>query len=87
MTALWRDDIDALQFDAGEGRHCMMHRLAFRALTRKRSPQPEDCLAYFAAHEALFRQAAEAKIARAGGRAGNFHITSRDVQGAIGQVL
>lgn len=82
MTALWRADLDALQFDAGEGRLCMMHRLAFRALTGQRSPLPEQCLAYFNAHKALFVRAAEQKIARAGGCAGNFHITSRDVQGA-----
>ncbi len=87
MTVEWREDIDALQFEAGEGRLCIMHRLAFRALTRKRSPEPEECLAYFKAQEGAFRQAAEAKIARTGGRAGNFHITSRDVQGAAGQVL
>lgn len=85
MTGAWRDDLDALQFDAGEGRLCMMHRLAFRALIGLRRPQPEQCLAYFREHEPLFRRAAEQKIARAGGCAGNFHITSRDVQGAVGQ--
>lgn len=84
MTALWREDLDALQFDAGEGRLCMMHRLAFRAVMGLPSPQPADCLAYFGTHEAVFRQAAKLKIARAGGCAGNFHITSRDVQGAAG---
>ena len=82
MTALWRADLDALQFDAGEGRSCMMHRLAFRALLGKRSPLPEQCLDYFNANTELFARAAEQKIARAGGCAGNFHITSRDVQGA-----
>lgn len=86
MTVLWRDDLDALQFDAGEGRLCMMHRLAFRAVTGRRSPHPAECLAYFTANEALFHRAAQAKIARAGGCAGNFHITSRDVQGAAGLV-
>lgn len=82
MTVLWREDIDALQFDAGEGRLCMMHRLAFRALIGERSPLPVQCLAYFKANTVLFARAAEQKIARAGGCAGNFHITSRDVQGA-----
>jgi hypothetical protein len=83
MTALWRDDLDALQFDAGEGRLCMMHRLAFRALIGQRSPLPDQCLAYFNANQALFARAAKQKIARAGGCAGNFHINSRDVQGAV----
>ncbi len=83
MTAAWREDIDALQFDAGRGCLCMVHRLAFRALTQTRNPSPGDCLRYFEENRAAF-EAAEKKIARAGGhRAGNFHLTSRDVQGTI----
>ncbi len=84
MAASWREDIDALQFDAGARRLCMVHRLAFRALTQKRDPTPEDCLAYFEGYMAAFEAAAKEKIARAGDHgAGNFHLTSRDVQGHI----
>jgi hypothetical protein len=84
MTVVWRDDIDALQFGAGEGHFCFVHRLAFRALTGLREPTAEDCLSYFDVHRAAFEMAAKRKIARAGDqRACNFHLTSRDVQGHI----
>lgn len=78
-AAAWREDIDALQFWAGGGRVCMMHRLAFRSLLG-RVPQRNDCLAYFAAHDGVFRAAAALKIARQGiAPAHNFHLTSRDI--------
>lgn len=80
----WRDDIDALQFPAGEGRLCMVHRLAFRALTGLRRPTRADCISFFEVHNAAFTEAAKQKIARAGGHgAGNFHLTSRDLQGNL----
>ncbi len=86
MGDLWREDIDALQFSVDGNASCMVHRLAFRALTGMREPQAEDCLRFFAEHRADFLLAAQEKISRTGGRgAGNFHLTSRDVQGASGK--
>jgi len=81
--AQWRHDIDALAFEPdGHRSMCMVHRLAFRSLLRL-TPAPDDCMAYFAAHEAAFRQAAQAKILRKGIKAGtNFHLTSRDLSRA-----
>lgn len=84
MTAMWREDIDALQFEASGGRLCMVHRLAFRALTGLERPSPDDCLEFYEDNSTAFHRAADEKIARAGGPdAGNFHLTSRDVQGSI----
>lgn len=82
MSFAWRADIDALQFEVGEREFCFIHRLAFRALTGLRDPTPEDCLFYFQENRAAFEAAVNRKIARAGDqRTGNFHLTSRDVQG------
>lgn len=76
----WRHDIDALAFEPdGHRGMCMVHRLAFRSLLRL-TPASAECMAYFAAHEAAFRQAAQAKILRKGIRSGtSFHLTSRDL--------
>lgn len=78
--ASWRSDIDALVFEADDQNAlCMVHRHAFRTLLR-RVPTPDDCLTYFTSHEAAFRTAAAAKIARKTLAPGvNFHLTSRDV--------
>jgi hypothetical protein len=79
-SASWRTDIDSLAFRPdGHGGVCMVHRRAFRTLL-KRAPTPEDCVAFFRAHEAGFQAAARAKILRANlEQAANLHLTSRDV--------
>jgi hypothetical protein len=76
----WRHDMDALAFEPdGHRSPCMVHRLAFRRLLGI-TPAPDDCMAYFTAHEAAFRHAAAAKILRKGIRPGtSFHLTSRDL--------
>src|SRR5262245_12001077 len=75
----WRPDIDALQFAAGPGHACMMHRLAFRRFLG-RNPSPSDCLAYFSAHAAAFNAAATAKMIRESLTPGrSFHLNSRDI--------
>ena len=78
--AVWRDDLDALQFPAGNGgAHCMIHRLAFRKLIG-RDPKSQDCLDWYGENAALFQAAALAKIARLALPADrNLHIDSRDV--------
>jgi len=78
--AEWRHDLDALSFaPEGHGAPCMVHRLAFRAVIGI-MPKPEDCLAYFAAHEDAFRRAAAAKISRNRIAPGtSLHLTSRDL--------
>lgn len=80
LAAEWREDIDALQFNAaGNGGVCMIHRLAFRRLLGF-APRPDDCLRYFADHAAAFDAAASAKIeAQSLPRGRNFHLNSRDV--------
>jgi hypothetical protein len=82
--AEWRRDIDALAFEPhGHEAACVVHRLAFRTLIRM-IPTPEDCIAYFAAHEAAFRAAAQAKILRRRIKPGmSFHLTSRDLARAL----
>jgi hypothetical protein len=77
----WRADVDSLSFRPdGHSGVCMVHRRAFRTLL-KRLPSPDDCAAFFRAHEAAFQAAARAKIVRAAlGQGGNLHLTSRDVK-------
>lgn len=79
--ALWRDDLDALQFRAGDaGANCVIHRLAFRRLVGF-DPEAGQCLAFFDEHAAAFRAAATAKARRENLSPGrNFHLTSRDVR-------
>jgi hypothetical protein len=78
--AVWRDDLDALQFQAGDGANCMIHRLAFRRLVGF-APEAADCLTFFNDNAVAFQAAATDKASRenlAPGR--NFHLTSRDVR-------
>jgi hypothetical protein len=77
---VWRADVDSLAFRPdGHGGVCMVHRRAFRTLL-KHTPSPDDCAAFFRAHEAAFQAAARAKIVRAMlGQDANLHLTSRDV--------
>ncbi|MDN5004750.1 hypothetical protein ACFQZO_28255 [Bradyrhizobium sp. GCM10027634] len=76
----WRDDIASLVFPVtGHGAICAVHRGAFRTLLGA-EPLPEACLAYFRRFEAVFRGAADAKIARRGILPGtSLHLTSRDI--------
>ena len=77
--ALWRDDIDALQFQFEEtDRLCLIHRLAFKALLNDQ-PNKQSCLAFFLEHREAFLSAAMKKAARTGQPDQNIHITSRDV--------
>ena len=76
----WRDDIEALAFRPEDhGGLCMVHRLAFRTLLGF-GPAPEDCQAFFRAHERAFHAAARDRITRDGVADGaNFHLNSREV--------
>ncbi|MCG2628406.1 hypothetical protein L6654_17370 [Bradyrhizobium sp. WYCCWR 13023] len=78
--ARWRDDIASLVFPvAGHGAICAVHRGAFRTLLGA-EPTPEACLGYFQRLEAVFRAAADAKIARRDILPGtSLHLTSRDI--------
>lgn len=80
MTLRWRPEIDALELSVqGHRAFCLIHRLAFRALTTDATP--EACLAFAAANETALLAAAHAKIARDGIPAGrNLHINSRDIR-------
>lgn len=79
--ARWRDDLDALQFQAGEdGTSCMVHRLAFRRLVGF-APEAAHCLAFFNDNAVAFRAAAADKARRENLSPGrNFHLTSRDLR-------
>lgn len=83
--AEWRSDIDSLVFTPeGHRGWCAVHRLAFRALTGLRHPEPADGLAHFAAHRAAFQRAAARKIADRGlPPDANLHLTSRAVRRAM----
>ena len=80
----WDGANDCLAFSPpGEDGRCVMHRRAFRALLRQ-EPTPTECLAFAARHQAAFWLAARLKMQRAGLEPGaRFHITSRDLRGAI----
>jgi len=79
QEAVWRDDIDAVQFrfDQSE-RLCFIHRLAFKVLLDGQ-PNPKNCLAFINDHLEAFLSAAVKKAARTGQPEKNIHITSRDV--------
>ncbi|MBY3562576.1 hypothetical protein [Rhizobium laguerreae] len=77
---LWSVDLDALQFTAGNGGNCLVHRRAFRAMLRK-PPVMEDCIAFYEVNQATFQTAATEKIAEhcvGGGQ--NFHLNSRQIR-------
>lgn len=78
--AVWRDDLDALQFPAGNGGAlCMIHRLAFRKLIGH-DPREQDCLDWYDVNAAVFHAAAIAKMARLElSEDRNLHIDSRDI--------
>ncbi|SEQ12211.1 hypothetical protein SAMN05216548_102447 [Faunimonas pinastri] len=82
--AVWRGDLDALEFvPAGHLGRCMVHRLAFRSLLRS-APGPEDCLTFFARERAAFQAAARSKLTRTDMPSDrNFHLTSRDIARAL----
>lgn len=87
-SAVWRDDLDALQFGVpGQGSLCLVHRLAFRALLPSgpgESLSPQACLELFLSESRHFEAAAMAKIARlqlSPGR--NLHLNSRDIRRAM----
>lgn len=79
----WRNDVDALVFRPnGHEGSCYVHRLAFRSLSGEVGR--EGCEAYFRVHRAAFERAARAKIRGVGlTMEQNFHLTSRDVRGAL----
>lgn len=84
MSMEWDSANDCLAFSppGGDGR-CVMHRRAFRALLRQ-EPTPAACLAFAARNQAALGLAARLKMQRAGlGPGARFHITSRDLRGAI----
>ncbi len=86
-AVVWRDDLDALQFDlddeTGAARQCLVHRLAFRSLLSEPAT-PNSCLAYFHGNRGAFEAAARAKVERDALPDGaRFHLTSRDIAQAL----
>ncbi|WP_392713988.1 hypothetical protein U8Q05_30050 (plasmid) [Rhizobium ruizarguesonis] len=76
----WRADIDALQFAAGNGGQCFIHRLALRRLLGPR-PSPEECLTFARQNAAALLAAARRKIEASETPAQrNFHLNSRQVR-------
>lgn len=78
--AIWREDLDAMQFAAGNGGNCLVHRLAFRALHQSAVDQ-RSCIEFFDLHQGAFKMAAEDRIeagALLEGR--NFHLNSRQIR-------
>jgi hypothetical protein len=80
-TALWRADIDALQFlPLSHEANCMVHRLAFRRLLDT-MPDAQACLEYFDLHAAAFQRAATLKATELRLTTGrSFHLNSRDLR-------
>ena len=79
----WREDIDALQFDAGNGGHCFVHRLALRTLLGAR-PSPDECLAFARRNAPALLSAARLRIeAREAPAPRNFHLDSRQIRRSL----
>ncbi|AIC31335.1 hypothetical protein IE4771_PE00109 (plasmid) [Rhizobium etli bv. mimosae str. IE4771] len=79
----WREDIDALQFAAGNGGHCFVHRLALRTLLGFR-PSPDECLAFARLNAAALLSAARQRIEAGEAPAKrNFHLDSRQIRRSL----
>ncbi|WP_245503944.1 hypothetical protein [Rhizobium laguerreae] len=80
---IWRDDLDALQFAAGNGGNCIVHRRAFRAMLFK-PPVQQDCVEFYEQNDVAFEAAAKAKIDNGDVHEGcNFHLNSRQVRRSL----
>ena len=92
MTAIWRDDLDALGFAVvfdghGHGAACFVHRRAFRILIGS-DPVEADCLAYYETHAEAFQVAAGAKIDRQSiPQDRSLNLNSRDIRRALGELV
>ncbi|XKM37714.1 hypothetical protein A4U53_000335 (plasmid) [Rhizobium ruizarguesonis] len=74
---IWRDDLDALQFAAGNGGNCIVHRLAFRVMRH-------DCIEFYEQNSVAFEAAAKAKIDNGDVHEGcNFHLNSRQIRNIL----
>ena len=83
LQLTWREDIDALQFAAGDGCHCFIHRLALRTLLGVR-PSPKECLAFARQNAAALLAAARQKIEASETLAQrNFHLDSRQIRRSL----
>jgi len=79
--AIWRADLEAVEFRPhNHGGVCMIHRLAFRTLIG-RSPDAAKCLVFFEDNKLAILRAAKLKMST--GKIAdhrNFHLNSRDVR-------
>ncbi|MBY5460581.1 hypothetical protein U8P80_26525 (plasmid) [Rhizobium beringeri] len=80
LHLIWREDIDALQFAAGNGGQCFIHRLALRTLLGPKL-SPDECLTFAKQNAAALLGAARQKIEASEAPAHwNFHLDSRQIR-------
>ncbi|CZT36049.1 hypothetical protein [Rhizobium sp. 9140] len=89
--AMWRAEIDAVEFHVDGGYRFVVHRNVFRTL-RGPSPTPEICLAFVEANADAFLVAARTRIAEAMSASTSaatmaFHLNSRQVRRAMADAL
>lgn len=83
LDVAWRPDLDALQFPAGNGSTCVVHRLAFKVLLGK-VPEASECLDYVRANPAPFAAAARRRLNEESGIGRrSFHLNSRHIRRSI----
>lgn len=86
MDAVWRGEIDAVEFHVEGGYRFVVHRNVFRTLTGAPAV-PEVCVAFVDAHAEAFLVAARARILEAASASTTaFHLNSRQVRRAMGGV-
>ncbi|TCP85225.1 hypothetical protein C8J31_107192 [Rhizobium sp. PP-CC-2G-626] len=83
MGAVWRAEIDAVEFHLDGGYRFVVHRNVFRTL-RGSPAAPEVCVAFVEANAEAFVVAGRARIAEAASASTRaFHLNSRQVRRAM----
>lgn len=81
--AIWRAEIDAVEFHLDGAYRVVVHRNVFRTL-RGSPAAPEVCIAFVEAHAEAFLAAARARLAEAASASMTaFHLNSRQVRRAM----
>jgi DNA-binding GntR family transcriptional regulator len=85
IGAIWRDEIDAVEFWLEDACRFVVHRNVFRTLLG-RSATPGNCLSFAEAHAEEILAAARARRGEAASGIMAFHLNSRQLRRAMGML-
>ena len=83
IGAIWREEIDAIEFRLEDGWRFVVHRNVFRTLLG-RAASPLECLSFTEAHAEEVLAAARARRGEAASGTTAFHLNSRQLRRALG---